>query len=123
VEEERAQLADAGRRCGSRFLPDCPLQGWMKDHASPVFKFGEISGIGDTFDQIALLVPPDELPDGGPFYENWVSIAHDGARTARIGNLNAAKAACRGCHRQYRERYHTLERARPIADAGPAPAP
>ncbi len=121
VEHELELLADAGRLCGSRFLPDCPLQGWMKQHANPLFTFGEVSSIGEMFDQVAKLLPPDYLSDGGPVYVNWVSIAEDGARTARMGNLNAAKASCRECHRQYRDRYHALERARAIPDAGAVP--
>jgi hypothetical protein len=122
-ELELAILADAGRRCGSRFLPDCPLQGWMKEHANSMFMFGDISAIGEVFDQIAAFVPPDAYPDGRPYYPYWVSIAEDGARTARSGNLNATKAACRECHQLYRDLYHRTDRARTLPDAGPPPPP
>jgi hypothetical protein len=117
AELELAVLADAGRRCGSRFLPDCPLQGWMKEHANSMFMFGDISAIGEVFDAIAAFAPPDTLSDGGPYYQYWESIAKDGARTARSGNLNATKAACRECHTLYRAHYHDVERARAL----PAP--
>lgn len=123
AEHELAVLADAGRRCGSRFLPDCPLQGWMKEHANSMFMFGDISAIGEVFDEIAVFAPPDTLSDGGPYYQYWVSIANDGARTARSGNLNATKAACRECHSLYRAHYHDVERARALPDAAPPPPP
>jgi hypothetical protein len=123
AERELAVLADAGRRCGSRFLPDCPLQGWMREHANSMFMFGDISAIGEVFDEIAVFVPPDTLSDGGPYYQYWVSIAKDGARTVRSGNLNATKAACRECHSLYRAHYHDIERARALPDAAPPPPP
>ena len=121
AEHELAVLLDAGRFCGSRDLHDCPLQGWMKRNATPMLDFGDISTIAVVFDQIAALAPPDTTEDGGLLYENWKSIAADGANATRSGNLEAAKAACRGCHTQYRDRYHAVLRARelPAPPAGP----
>ena len=114
AEAERAALLDAGRACGSKDLPDCPLQSWMKRHAKTLISFGEISSIGEAFDQIASFAPTSRLEDGGLEYPYWVSIARDGAAAARAGDLDAAKGACRGCHTQYRATYHASMRGRAL---------
>jgi hypothetical protein len=128
AEHELALLLDAGRFCGSRDLHDCPLQGWMKRNATPMLDFGDISTIAVIFDQIVALAPTDTTEDGGLLYENWKSIARDGANATRSGNIEAAKAACRGCHTQYRDRYHAILRARdlpaiPVVPAAPVTTP
>jgi hypothetical protein len=117
AEHELAVLLDAGRFCGARDLHDCPLQGWMKRNATTMLEFGDISTIGLVFDQIATFAPTDTIEDGGLVYVNWKSIAIDGASATRMGNINAAKAACRGCHSQYRAQYHANMRAREISTA------
>ena len=47
-------------------------------------------------------------------YTNWASIAKDGASAARAADLDAVKAACRGCHDQYKTKYRTEMRTRPV---------
>jgi cytochrome c556 len=47
-------------------------------------------------------------------YPNWASIARDGAQAARIRDLDAVKAACRGCHEQYKAKYKAELRARTL---------
>jgi hypothetical protein len=112
AEAERFAIADAGRFCGEKDLPDCPLQLWMKQNASTMLGFGEITTLAEVFDEIAGLAPPQL----GPAYDfpNWESISKDGASAARIGNLTAAKASCRGCHSQYLRRYHAAFRGLPV---------
>jgi hypothetical protein len=112
--QEQAAIADAGRFCGDKDLPNCPLQEWMKRNAKTMIGFGDISSIAEVFDRIPDFAPTATTEDGGLVYASWVSIAHDGAAAARAGNLNAAKAACRGCHRQYRATYHAWLRGRPL---------
>jgi hypothetical protein len=54
----------------------------------------------------AMAVALDKVAGLSPSsYANWGSIARDGASAARVENLDAVKAACRGCHGQYRDRY------------------
>jgi hypothetical protein len=112
---ERAGWEDAGRACGAKTLPDCPMQAWMKRHATTMVGFGDISALAQVFEQIATMAPDDALPDGGPIYVNWRSISMDGAAAARAGDVSAAKGACRGCHVQYRSKYHTELRGKPVA--------
>jgi hypothetical protein len=49
-----------------------------------------------------------------PGYPNWESVAKDGADAARVEDLDAVKAACRSCHKQYKDRYKREMRDRPI---------
>ena len=101
-----ATLPDGGPACGVKPLPDCPMQGWMKRNTSAAMAAGDMPAVAFAFDQM--------IPFGPPGYTNWASISRDGAAAARMGNADAAKAACRGCHDQYRTKYRTELRARPI---------
>jgi hypothetical protein len=114
ADDERAALTDAGRFCGEKDLPDCPLQLWMRRNATPMIRFGETTALAEVFDQIATLSPAGHAL-ARDTYPNWVSIARDGAAAARVADIPAAKAACRGCHTQYRARYHADLRALPVS--------
>jgi hypothetical protein len=109
-----AVLADAGRFCGEKDLPDCPLQQWMKRNATPPIRSGETIALAEAFDEIEGLAPAAR-----DAYPNWGSIARDGALASRVGDVTAAKAACRGCHTQYRARYHAELRALPLPNLPP----
>jgi hypothetical protein len=102
-----AGIADSGlTACGKSPLPDCPLQAWMKANANPAVMAKDGAALGIVFDRIATLAPPA--------YPNWASISKDGAAAARSGDTTAAKAACRGCHDQYRAKYRSDLRSRPL---------
>ena len=47
-------------------------------------------------------------------YTNWVAVSKDGAKAARGGDMTAAKASCRTCHDQYKDKYKKEMRARKI---------
>ena len=103
-----ARTADAGAACGEKGQPDCPLQEWMKRVVNRPFLAKDAPAVADAFDKMVPLAPP------GAGYPNWVSISKDGAKAARAGDLDAAKAACRGCHEQYKRKYKTELRQRPL---------
>jgi len=84
-----------------------PMARWMRDVVTPPFLAGDLAASGATFDQMAAMRMPDMA--------NWVSISRDGAAAVRAGELDAAKAACRGCHAQYVAEY----RAKHAADPAP----
>ena len=92
--------------CGTKPLPDCPLQAWMKAHANPPVLTSDLPALAKALDEIALFAPAG--------YTNWASISKDGAAAARAGDLTAAKASCRSCHDQYKQKYKTEIRARKI---------
>jgi len=101
-----APTSDAGLACGKKPLPDCPLQGWMKKNMTPPMEAKDYQGIADSLTKAASFAPAG--------YTNWASIAKDGANAARAADLNAVKAACRGCHDQYKNKYRTEMRTRPV---------
>lgn len=92
--------------CGTKPQPDCPLQAWMKSNANPPMAAADTPALGDVFDNIVKFAPPG--------YSNWASISRDGAKAARLGKLDGAKAACRGCHDQYKAKYRLAFRDRKI---------
>jgi hypothetical protein len=69
----------------------------MRGPPTHAFDAKDLEAIAASFEQMA-----EWAPSG---YANWTSICVDGAEAARVGNLEAVKAACRGCHTQYEERY------------------
>ncbi len=87
---------------------EAPLAHWMRDHAGAAMQHEDLFALAAAFDQIVMFAP------GAPAYANWTSIAKDGAAAARAASLEGTKAACRGCHAQYRDLYRAEMRARPL---------
>jgi hypothetical protein len=79
---------------------------WMRGPATRAFDAKDLEAIAASFEQMTKWAPSG--------YANWASICGDGAQAARVGNLEAVKAACRGCHTQYEERYKTELGTRPL---------
>lgn len=100
-----ANMSGAGE-CGTKPLPDCPLQGWMKVNMNPPSIAGDTAKLGEALDKAAGYGPAG--------YANWKSIANDGAKAAKGGDLAAAKASCRSCHDQYKKKYQAELRTRKI---------
>ncbi len=82
----------------------------MRGPPSAALESGDLEAIAATFDQMAVWTPSEPAT-----YENWRSIAVDGAAAARLGHLEAVKAACRGCHTQYEARYKAELSTRPLS--------
>jgi len=78
----------------------------MKANAAPALNARDFGALAAALDTVVRFSVPN--------YPNWGSIARDGASAARIENLDAVKAACRGCHTQYRERYKNEMRDRTL---------
>ncbi len=78
----------------------------MKTHATPPTMTNDLPALAAALDEMAAFAPPG--------YANWASISKDGAAAARSGDLGAAKAACRSCHDQYKQKYKSEMRARKI---------
>lgn len=98
--------ASGAGECGTKPLPDCPLQGWMKANMNPPSLSGDTAALGAALEKAAAFGPPG--------YTNWVSISNDGAKAAKGGDLAAAKASCRSCHDQYKKKYQAEFRTRKI---------
>lgn len=98
--------AAAPETCGTKPLPDCPLQAWMKANVNPPVNKGDAPALAAALEKIAAMAPPG--------YTNWASISNDGATAAKSGDIPAAKASCRTCHDQYKAKYRSELRARKI---------
>ena len=98
---------DAGTGCGDAGTSDCPLQAWMRANMYPRMRVQDWQGIADSLERCSKLAPRSGYP-------NWVSISIDGANAARAADMEAVKAACRGCHEQYKDKYRAELRSRPI---------
>ena len=78
----------------------------MKANTGPALNARDFTGLAAALQKVASFAPAG--------YPNWAFIARDGADAARVEELDAVKAACRGCHSQYRDRYKKEMRDRPL---------
>ena len=101
-----ASASAAAPECGKKPLPDCPLQAWMKANLNPPVTTNDAAGLEAGLTKLAGMAPPG--------YTNWATIAKDGAKAAKGGDLTAAKASCRTCHDEYRPKYRAEIRGRKI---------
>lgn len=78
----------------------------MKANVNPPVAAGDTAKLGEVLEKMSKMGPPG--------YGNWKSISLDGAKAAKGGNLDAAKASCRTCHDQYKAKYRAEFRDRKI---------
>ncbi|MFO0677808.1 MAG: hypothetical protein U0169_14825 [Polyangiaceae bacterium] len=97
---------DAAATCGTKPLPDCPLQAWMKANAAPALASKDFFALDEVLGKAAGFAPPE--------FRNWSSIARDGADAARSQDLAATKAACVACHDQFKAKYKESFRTRDV---------
>jgi hypothetical protein len=100
------ELAAANAACGVKPQPDCPLQAWMKTNTNPAIASNDLPALAIALEKTVSFAPPG--------YTNWASIAKDGAKAAKAGDMTAAKASCRTCHDQYKTKYKADLRGRKI---------
>jgi len=103
-----AASAKPAHTCGDKPLPPCPLYAWMKKNTSPAMSAHDFDALAAALEKVATFAPKQ------PGFPNWASISRDGAAAARVQNLDAVKASCRGCHNQYKDKYKKEMRDRPI---------
>ncbi len=103
-----ASASPADSDSGSDAGAPRPLQAWMKKNMTPAMNAQDFDALGAGLDAIATFAPKE------PGYPNWTSIAKDGKNAAKGADLGAVRAACRGCHEQYKAKYKAELRARPI---------
>lgn len=103
-----ASTPEAGPKtfdCGAKGQKACPMQGWMKGVMGPATSSGDAEKIAKGLEYIAAK-PPAGMG-------NWASIAKAGAAKAKAGDIDGAKASCKICHDQYKEKYKTTMRDKP----------
>jgi len=78
----------------------------MKANTNPAIAANDLPGLATALEKTVTLGPAG--------YTNWASIAKDGAKAAKAGDMTAAKASCRTCHDQYKAKYKADLRGRKI---------
>jgi hypothetical protein len=78
----------------------------MKANTAAALSAHDFGALATAFGALAGFAPAG--------YTNWASISRDGADAARVEDLDAVKASCRGCHAQYKERYKRELRGRAL---------
>jgi hypothetical protein len=88
--------------CGDKDLPDCPLQTWMKSTVRTYLNANDMDRLAGALEQLA-----EKEPQG---YTGWRESSLAAAKAARSGNVPAAKAECKRCHDQLRNRFRKEHR-------------
>jgi hypothetical protein len=95
--------ASEASACGSKGLPDCPLQGWMKATVRSYLNAQDTVRLAGSLEQLA-----DKAPPG---FDGWRESALAAAKAARSGDLPSTKAECKHCHDQHRNRFRAERRS------------
>jgi hypothetical protein len=99
--------------CGAAGRPDCPLQAWMDSNMNAALSNEDYPAMARGFRQLA-----DDPPSSG--FSGWGYVAGTGAEAAERQDQTGVRAACDGCHEDYREQYRRTIRHRPLrASADP----
>jgi ABC-type glycerol-3-phosphate transport system substrate-binding protein len=103
--------AQADGTCGAKGQPSCPLQGWMETNMDPASQKGDTKALAGLFERVAKFNPDPKWDAENP---SWAGISKAGADAAKAGDLAAAKAQCKSCHKAFREKYKTNFRMKPV---------
>ena len=68
-------------------------------------KMGATASNDDAKALAPMMVQAKTLKPNDPDYAGWDAIADDGKAAAEKGDMAAAKATCKSCHSQYREKF------------------
>ena len=91
--------------CGAKGQKPCPMQGWMKSVMGGASSSGDGEKLASALSTVASHPPPG--------FGGWSAIATGGATKAKAGDIDGAKATCKQCHDQYKEKYKSSMRDRP----------
>lgn len=98
--------------CGSKENP-CPLQKWMRQNMAPAMASGDMAALGVAFDKAAKL-SPDPKWNGADPKANWDAMSKAGTAATKANDAAAVKAACKGCHDVYKDKYKQQYRTKPV---------
>ena len=109
-----ASMPSAGAQaaaCGGKGQPSCPLQGWMEKEMDPLVEKGDTKGLAVAFQKVVKFAPDPAWNTGD---QGWAAIAKAGEAAAAKGDLAAAKATCKTCHKAFRDKYKKSFRTQPL---------
>lgn len=100
--------------CGGEGQPMCPLQEWMENNTTPAVEARDLPALAKAYRHIAIMAPDESWNEGD---NGWRQISERGAAAAEGGDFRGAKAACKSCHKAWRERYQSEHLHRPVPPA------
>jgi len=106
----RARAEDA--KCGEKGQPSCPLQGWMEKNVGDPMDAKDLAKVAASLEKVVKFVPDPKWNEGDT---GWAKIAKAGAAAAKAGDAAATGAACKACHKAWRNQYKKEFRMRPIS--------
>jgi hypothetical protein len=106
----KVQADDA--KCGEKGQPSCPLQGWMEKNMQDPMDKNDLAKVAASLEKAATFVPDPKWNDGD---NGWAKIAKAGAAAAKAGKASEVKAACKSCHKAWRNEYKKQFRMKPIS--------
>lgn len=92
--------------CGDPGQPACPLQSFMRSKVAAPLAQKDMAQLASNLDRVSA-VPPDAS------WSTWSTFAKQGADAARKNDVPGTRAACKGCHDAWREKYRKDFRTRP----------
>ena len=98
--------------CGDKGQPRCPLQAWMEDHLQAALDKSDAAALAKGLARAARFAPD---PGWNAGEQGWSTLADAGAAAAEGGDLEAARKACKACHKAWRSKYKQTFRARPVS--------
>src|SRR5580704_18304995 len=78
--------------------PKTPLGKWMKPNMGAPMAGSDFDTLKKSFDLVGSRPP-------GAAYPNWATLSKQGSTAAAAQDLSGVKAACKGCHDQYKQNY------------------
>ncbi len=106
-----APSASAEDACGTKENP-CPLQKWMRQNMASAMSSGDMTALGAAFDKVSK-ISPDPKWNGADAKANWDAIAKAGQAAAKANDAAGVKAACKGCHDGFKDKYKAQFRTKP----------
>ncbi len=107
-----APTAAADDACGTKEAP-CPLQKWMRQTMAPANASGDMASLGTAFDKVSRIAP-DPKWNGADAKANWDAIAKAGQAAAKANDAAGVKAACKGCHDTFKDKYKAQFRTKAV---------
>jgi hypothetical protein len=99
-------------KCGEKGQPKCPLQGWMEKNMQDPLDAKDLKKVAESLEKAAKLAPDPKWNQGDT---SWSKIATDGAAAAKAGDFKGTQAACKSCHKAWRNEYKKQFRTRPVS--------
>jgi len=98
--------------CGEKGQPKCPLQGWMEKNMQDPLDAKDLKTVAASLEKVAKMAPDPKWNEGD---KSWSKTASDGAAAAKAGDLKGTQAACKACHKAWRNEYKKTYRTKPVS--------